>query len=373
MMLGDMGADVIKVEQPGTGDDTRRWGPPFAGGESAYYLSVNRNKRSITLNLKEPRGQDILRRLIDKSDVLIQNFKAGTMDRLGFGYSQVHAMRPTLIYCSISGFGADGPYADRPGYDIAAQAMGGLMSLTGTRDGEPLKAGLPLADLTTGMFACSAVLGALHHRDRTGEGQHIECSLFESIVALLINVATGYLLTGEQPQRFGNAHPNLVPYQLFYTRDGSLIAGAGNDRQFGDLCAVLGLPELASDSRFRTNPDRVVNRAELIPLLQAAFLTRDTEEWGHNLLAAGVMAAPILGVDQVFNHAQTLHRDMRMALEHPTIGKLEVPGVPYKLDAAPAKGHSAPPLLGQHTQEILKGELGFSDEQIQALRDREVI
>jgi glutaryl-CoA transferase len=369
MMLGDMGADVIKVEQPGSGDDTRRWGPPFAGGESAYYLSVNRNKRSITLNLKEPRGQKILRGLIDHSDVLIENFKQGTLDRLGFGYSAVHAMRPSLIYCSISGYGADGPYADRPGYDIAAQAMGGLMSLTGTPDGEPLKAGLPLADLTTGMFACSAILGALHHRDSTGEGQHVECSLFESIVALLINVATGYLITGEPPKRFGNAHPNLVPYQLFYTRDGSLIAGAGNDRQFGDLCTVLGVPELASDDRFHTNPDRVVNRSELIPALQAAFLTRDSEEWVQRLLTAGVMAAPILGVDQVFNHPQALHRGMRIPLQHPTIGELEVPGVPYKLDATPATGREAPPLLGQHTEEILRGELGYSDTEIAALRE----
>jgi formyl-CoA transferase len=372
MMLGDMGADVIKVEQPGSGDDTRRWGPPFAEGESAYYLAVNRNKRSMTLNLKEPRGQEVLRRLIGRSDILIENFKQGTLGRLGFGYQDVHDWHPELIYCSISGFGADGPYSSRPGYDIAAQAMGGLMSITGAPGGEPLKAGLPLADLTTGMFACSAVLGALHHRERTGRGQHVECSLFESIVALLINVATGYLMTGEPPERFGNAHPNLVPYQLFKTRDGSVIAGAGNDRQFADLCAVLDLPALASDPRFRTNPDRVMNRADLIPRLQAAFQTRDSEEWVQRLLAAGVMAAPILGVDQVFSHPQALHRDMRMALQHPTIGKLEVPGIPYKLDATPASGRSAPPLLGEHTEEIL-GELGLDTEGIRRLRQSNAI
>jgi formyl-CoA transferase len=373
MMLGDMGADVIKVEQPGTGDDTRRWGPPFAGGESAYYLSVNRNKRSITLNFKEPRGQAILRSLIGNSDILIENFKQGTLDRLGFGYDAVREWNSELIFCSISGFGADGPYSDRPGYDIAAQAMGGLMSLTGTPDGEPLKAGLPLADLTTGMFACSAVLGALHHRDRTGQGQHIQCSLFESVVALLINVGTGYMLTGEPPERFGNAHPNLVPYQLFTTRDAALIAGAGNDRQFAGLCAVLGLPNLASDPRFRTNPDRVVNRTDLIPALQMAFLTRDSEDWVQRLLAAGVMAAPILGVDQVFNHPQALHRQMRMHLTHPTIGDLEVPGVPYKLDRTPATGRAAPPLLGEHTEEILRGDLGMDDAEITSLRDEHVI
>jgi formyl-CoA transferase len=369
MMLGDMGADVIKVEQPGTGDDTRRWGPPFAAGESAYYLSVNRNKRSLTLNLKEPRGQEVLRRLIGQSDILIENFKEGTLDRLGFGYEAVHDRHPELIYCSISGFGADGPYADRPGYDIAAQAMGGLMSLTGTPEGEPLKAGLPLADLTTGMFACAAVLGALHHRERTGQGQHVECSLFESIVALLINVATGYLMTGEPPERFGNAHPNLVPYQLFRTRDGSIIAGAGNDRQFADLCTVLQLPDLALDPRFRTNPERVVNRAELIPILQQAFEKRESEDWVQRLMAAGVMAAPILGVDQVFNHPQALHRQMRMALQHSAIGNLEVPGIPYKLQATPASGRSAPPLLGEHTEDILHHDLGMSSAEIQALRE----
>ena len=372
MMLGDMGADVIKVEQPGSGDDTRRWGPPFAEGESAYYLSVNRNKRSITLNLKEPEGQDVLRRLIAQSDVLVENFKQGTLERLGFGFDEVHQWHPKLIYCSISGFGADGPYSSRPGYDIAAQAMGGLMSITGAPDGEPLKAGLPLADLTTGMFACSAVLAAMHHRERTGQGQHVECSLFESIVALLINVATGYLMTGEPPQRFGNAHPNLVPYQLFRTRDGSVIAGAGNDRQFTNLCDVLGVPELAADARFRTNPDRVMNRTELIPALQAAFETRDSEEWVQRLLGAGVMAAPILGVDQVFSHQQALHRDMRMSLEHPSIGKLEVPGIPYKLNATPASGRSAPPLLGEHTDDVLR-ELGLSAEQIDALRKSNAI
>jgi crotonobetainyl-CoA:carnitine CoA-transferase CaiB-like acyl-CoA transferase len=242
------------------------------------------------------------------------------------------------------------------------------MSITGTPDGEPLKAGLPLADLTTGMFACSAVLGALHHRDRTGHGQHVECSLFESIVALLINVATGYLMTGDPPQRFGNAHPNLVPYQLFRTRDGSVIAGAGNDRQFASLCNVLGVPELASDARFLTNPDRVMNRAELIPALRKAFEKRNSEDWVERLVEAGVMAAPILGIDQVFGHPQTLRRNMRMALEHPNIGKLEVPGIPYKLNATPASGRIAPPLLGQHTEEILHS-LGLENDEIQALRE----
>ncbi|MFN0072465.1 MAG: CaiB/BaiF CoA transferase family protein [Chloroflexota bacterium] len=373
MMLGDMGASVIKVEQPGSGDDTRRWGPPFAEGESAYFLAVNRNKRSITLNIKEPRGQEILQQLVARSDVLIENFKHGTLEHLGFGYDALHAQYPKLIYCSISGYGADGPYANRPGYDIAAQAMGGLMSLTGAPDGDPMKAGLPLADLTTGLFACSAVLGALHHCDRTGLGQRVDLSLLESIVALLVNVATGHMMTGAAPERFGNAHPNLVPYQLFETRDGSLIAGAGNDRQFADLCAVLDLPELGSDHRFQTNADRVMHRTELIPLLQSAFLQRDSAAWTQRLLQAGVMAAPILGVDQVLNDPQVLHRQMRMTLPHSTIGDLQVPGIPYKLNESPASGRTAPPLLGQHTDEILSRELGLDDAQITALRAGGVI
>ena len=368
MMLGDLGAEVIKVENPGAGDDTRQWGPPFVNGESAYFLSVNRNKQSITLNLKHPQGQAVFHRLVQDCDVLVENFRPGTMERLGLGYAKLAEVNPGLVYASISGFGLSGPYKDKAGYDIVAQAMGGLMSTTGTADGPPVKAGFSVADIGAGMFAAFSILAALRERDRSGRGQMVECSLFETVIAWHTYLATGYLATGKVPQRLGSAHPSLVPYQAVRTSDGYIIIGVGSDSLWQNFCKAAGLEHLHRDPRFATNPDRVTNRAECIRLIEERFVTQPTAYWYAVLEAAGVPVGPINDLGQVYEDPHTLARDMAVTVEHPVVGAVRMPGIPFKLHGTPARVQSAPPILGQHTEAVLT-RLGYTAEEIVGLRE----
>ena len=373
MTLGDLGAEVIKIEQPGVGDDTRRWGPPWTGGESAYYLCANRNKKSVTLNLKDERARDILRELARQSDIVVENFKVGALDRMGIGYAALSATNPKLIWCSITGYGQDGPYADHAGYDFVAQGESGLMSITGEVDGEPMKVGVAVVDITTALFASNAILAALHARDRTGRGQRIDAALMPSAVAWLANVGSSYLVSGEMPQRYGNAHATIVPYQTFKARDQWIIVGVGNDRQFQALCALIGRPELASDQRFATNPRRVANRDELIALLAAIFATEDGAIWLAGMTEAGIPCGPINTVDQVFDHPQIVHREMVVDVPHPTAGSVRLVGPPVIMSDTPAQVRSHPPLLGEQTDEILRGRIGLSLDEIGRLRNDGVI
>lgn len=373
MLLGDLGADVIKVENPGTGDDTRQWGPPWLGDQSAYYLSVNRNKRSLTLNLKTPEGQHIARQLAAKSQIVVENFKVGQMAGFGLGYEELRAVNPALVYCSITGFGQTGPYADRPGYDFIIQAMSGLMSITGPADGEPYKVGVAVSDVFTGLFALSAILAALRHAERTGEGQYIDLALLDSQLAALVNVASNTLVSGRPAARFGNAHPNLVPYQIFQASDGAFTVGVGNDRQFAALCAIIGQPELAADLRFATNPARVTHRAELIPMLEAAFVRRTAAAWVEALLAAGVPTGPINDVAAILHDPQVQARGLIQTVTTAAGEALHLVGSPAQLSATPAGIRYPPPTLGQHTDEILQEVVGLDTAAIQHYREIGVI
>ncbi len=378
-MLADLGADVVKVERPGSGDDTRGWGPPFlrdADGndtaESAYYLCANRNKRSLTVDIATEEGQAIIRRLALHSDVLVENFKVGDMARHGLDAATLRAANPRLVYCSISGFGQDGPYAQRAGYDFAVQGLGGLMSVTGNADGEPQKVGVAVADLFTGMYATVAILAALRHRDATGDGQVIDLALLDTQVAMLANLGSHYLVGGEVPPRQGNAHANIVPYQVFPVADGHLVVAVGNDRQFARLCGLLDLAVLADDSRYATNPARVRHRETLVPLLQDAFRTKERRAWLASLEAAGIPCGPVNDIADVFADPQVRARGMVGHVEHPHAGMVPLVASPLKLSATPVDLRHAPPLLGQHTDEVLR-EAGYDDEEIAALRTRGAI
>ena len=373
--LADLGAEVIKVERPKVGDDSRGFGPPWVKDrdgrdtkDSAYFTSANRGKKSITVNISSPTGQAIVRDLARGSDVLIETYKFGDLARYGLGYDDLKALNPRLIYCSVTGFGQSGPYRERPGYDFMIQGMGGMMSVTGEEQGEPMRAGVPVADIITGMYASIAICAALAHRAETGKGQHLDLALLDSQIALLAYQNTNYFATGKPPARIGNLHPNIVPYQPFRTADGEIIIACGNDNLYRKFCEAAGCAELASDARFATNGKRVENRAELTRLLQGVFTKRSTREWLELLEAAGVPNGPINDVAQVFEEPQVKARGVRVELEHPVAGKLPTVASPMRFSGTPLEHKLAPPLLGQHTEEILRERLGKSAAQIAALR-----
>jgi crotonobetainyl-CoA:carnitine CoA-transferase CaiB-like acyl-CoA transferase len=382
--LADLGADVIKIERPGSGDDTRAWGPPYARdadgnntSEAAYYLSANRGKRSVTVDIATPEGQALVRELACHSDVVLENFKVGHLKRYGLDYESLKAAKPDLVYCSITGFGQDGPYAHRAGYDFLIQGMGGLMSVTGERDdlpgGGPQKAGVALTDLMTGMYATVAVLAALTHRDRTGQGQFIDMALLDTQVAMLANMGSNYLNSGKPPKRWGNAHANIVPYQTFACADGHIIVAIGNDGQYQKFVEAGGRPELATDPRFATNPLRVQNRDTLVPVLAGMVKTRRRDEWIEMLEAVGVPCGPINDIGEVFANPQVRARGVAIELPHPVAGKVKLVRSPMKMSATPATSDKAPPLLGQHTDEVLRELLGKDSDAIAALRDKGVV
>jgi formyl-CoA transferase len=368
-IFADYGAEVVKIEQPGHGDDSRHWVPPQApNGEASYFFAVNRGKKSVTIDLKHPQGRTLGVELARRGDVLVENFTPGTMDRLGLGYAALRGENPRLVYCSISGFGATGPERERAGYDAILQGVTGLMSITGEPDGPPVKVGVALIDVITALYAHGAILAALHHRERTGEGQHLELSLLECGIAALINAATAFLVGGEVQGRWGSAHPSVVPYQAFRARDGYLMVGAGNERLWKAFCEVLGAPEWADDPRLDKNAKRVARRAELVRLIETRLAARGRDEWVRAFAAAGLPAGPINDVAQVFEDPQVRHRDMVVEVDHPTAGRLQLPGIPVKFAATPACVKAPPPRLGEHTDEVLTGLLGLSPAEVAALR-----
>jgi crotonobetainyl-CoA:carnitine CoA-transferase CaiB-like acyl-CoA transferase len=376
--LADLGAEVIKIERPGSGDDTRGWGPPYlkdADGnettEAAYYLSANRNKLSVALDIATPRGADLVRQLAMQSDILVENFKVGGLRKYGLDYESLSQANPRLIYCSITGFGQTGPYASRAGYDFMIQGMGGLMSITGERDdlpgGGPQKAGVAVADLMTGMYSVTGILAALFERERSGLGQHLDMALLDCQVAMLANQNLNYMTSGTAPRRAGNAHQNLVPYQVFAVSDGHMIVAVGNDSQFRAYCGVLGLPELADDARFATNPKRVVNRDVLVPILAERMAQGERDHWLAELERVGVPAGTINTLDQVYEDPQVRFRQMRRELPHPVAGTVPIGASPLRFSGSPVEYRRAPPMLGEHTEEVLRERLGLSDSDIQAL------
>jgi crotonobetainyl-CoA:carnitine CoA-transferase CaiB-like acyl-CoA transferase len=372
-ILGDMGADVLKLEQPGGGDETRSWGPPFANGEAVYFFCVNRNKRSVTLNLKAPRGREIFRQLVAQSDILLENFKPGTLARLELGYERLCRDNPRLIYCAISGFGPTGPYAERGGFDVIAQAVGGLMGITGEPDRPPVKVGVAMTDIATALYAHGAILAALHARERTGVGQRIDASLLETQVAALINIASSYLNGGALPQQWGTAHPSIVPYQAFRTKDGYLIIGGATDRLWVRLCEALELSALARDPTYATNQQRVARRAEIVRLLEARLVEKTRKEWEAILAPTGVPCGAINQMDEVFADPQVRHLGMVWEAIHPETGPIRMVRNPVTFSEMPVDLRRPPPRLGEHTAEVLGELLGYSAAEVGALRAAGVV
>jgi len=381
-MLGDLGADIVKIERPGTGDDTRHFAPPYikdADNEdteiSAYFCCANRNKRSVTLDIASKAGQDLAKRLIAKSDVLVENFKTGGLTKFGLDYDQLKDEFPRLIYCSITGFGQTGPYAKRPGYDVLIQAMSGMMSCTGEPDGEPMKSAIPVADLMAGMYAAVSINAALRHREKTGEGQYIDIGMLDVMVAFSTVQGMNYLATGKVPKRLGNAHPNIVPYQAFKTADGNIILAVGNDAQFQRFCEVAGVPEWATDPRFAKNGDRLKHRDILVPLIREMIAAKPSKHWLDGLEKAGVSCGPINDYQQVFEDPQVIARGMRIEMDHPATkgAPVRLLGSPMRLSKTPATNRIAPPTLGQHTEEVLRELLDLDAAQIVGLRDDAIV
>ncbi|MEE2880903.1 MAG: CaiB/BaiF CoA-transferase family protein [Chloroflexota bacterium] len=373
LMLGDYGADVIKIEIPETGDDTRHWGPPFIGDESAYFLSINRNKRSLTLNFKEPEAIKIFLKLVEKADVVVENFTPGVMKRFGLDYETVKAINPSIIYCSISGFGQDGPYQNRPAYDQIMQGVSGLMSITGEPDGEPQKVGIAVSDIGAGMWAAFAVMTALHHRSNSGDGQHIDISMLDAQVAWMTYQAAYFFANEEPPKRLGAAHPTLVPYQAFMSQDGKYVnVAVGSERLWERFCEGVDRMDLKDDPNFAQNGDRVRNRSTLVPLLQEYFLTQPADYWVDALQAVNVPAGPINDLADVFSDPQILHREMLVEIPHPTLKSIKQTGLPLKFSVTPGAFDKHPPLLGEHNEEILNS-LGYSAQDIAGLTNNSVI
>jgi formyl-CoA transferase len=368
MILGDQGADVIKVERPGVGDDTRTWGPPFAGVESAYYLCCNRNKRSISIDLKNAREAELVKELAKVSDVLVENFTPGLMKRFGLDYETLRQVNPRLVYCSITAYGQDGPYRDRPGYDMVLSAVGGLMWITGPQGGEPCKVGVAITDVVTGLYASGAITAALLWRERSGRGQYIDCSLLDAQVSALANIGSNYLVAGQEAQRWGTAHESIIPYQVFATKDRPIAIAVANHKLWVNFCKLIGKEGWIDDPRFESNPKRVENREVILPLVADVMTQKTCDEWVDLFVEASIPCGPVNDMESLFADPQVLHRDMVAEVPHPSIGTLRLCGVPVKYAETPATIRHPPPLLGEHTDEILTDILGYLPDTIEALR-----
>ena len=374
MILGDLGAEIIKIERPVSGDDTRQWGPPFIANESAYFLSVNRNKKSVTIDLETQKGKEIFYALAEKSDVLLENFRPGVAEKLGIDYSTIAMKNARLIYCSITGFGQTGRYRERAGYDIVLQGMGGLMGVTGESDRPPVRVGVAMSDIGAGMYAATAILSALLARERSGRGQSVDVALFDSTVSWMTYMAGYYFATGKDPSRSGSAHPTIVPYQCFRTLDENyLTIAAGNDKLFRNLCKALGKEELAADPRFTNNSQRIIHRQELVSIIEEIFLTKTRDDWIRILIETDVPTGPVYSMSELFNDPQVKDREMLVEVEHARLGKLKQIGIPMKFSETKPEIKSSPPVLGEHTAEVLRTLLGYDDARLRELKEKGVI
>lgn len=373
MILGDLGAEILKIERPGVGDDTRNWGPPWVGNESAYFLSINRNKKSLTVDLKSQQGTDIIKKLLGKCDVFIENYVPGKLDKMGLGYAQLSQNFPELIYCSISGYGQDGPYKERSGYDVIAAGMGGLMHITGPEEGEPCRVGVAMTDLSTGLYAYGAIMAAILHRQKSGRGQHIDCNLLSTQVATLTHIGSNYLNANIEARRYGNGHASIVPYQAFKTSDSYILVGCGNDHLFHELCEAMAMPQLKDDSRYLDNGKRVENRKTLIKSLSDRYLERTTSEWLGIFENCSFPYGPINNMNEVFSNEQVINNDMIQEMDHHTEGRIRVPGPAVRYSESNTVLQYPPPTLGRHTEEVLQELLGYTQGHLHELRRDKVI